>query len=195
MTEDFDIDEIQPGDEIVWSWDPDGTRKRVVDIDEPDAEGAVPELYVIDVNWVGETPSSGRGTITDVGQHIPRDDRDDHAGPQPLEEPDPPADAPGYAVDPLSRQDSDTLRAIADYARALAAWKDRDLDEDEIDIGEDEELVDVQEDSSSGGTIVVKKVPCGKSNCSKCPHGPYRYRNYRDGSGSVKTEYLGPASE
>jgi len=39
---------------------------------------------------------------------------------------------------------------------------------------------------------VLKEVPCGKKNCSSCPHGPYKYRVYRDGD-TVKTEYLGSA--
>lgn len=73
----------------------------------------------------------------------------------------------------MERQDADALRG-------LAAWKDWDLSEDEIRdaASEDETVADVQEGSS--GTIVTKKIPCGK-DCSGCPHGPYEYRAYRDG--------------
>ena len=37
------------------------------------------------------------------------------------------------------------------------------------------------------GSIRSKMVPCGKSDCGKCPHGPYYYLKRPDGS----EEYLG----
>lgn len=54
-----------------------------------------------------------------------------------------------------------------------------------------EELEDVEE--TGKGTIVVKKVPCGK-DCGGCPHGPYRYAYRREGD-KVVSEYLGKAEE
>jgi len=41
------------------------------------------------------------------------------------------------------------------------------------------------------GSIVIKKVPCGK-HCRGCPHGPYAYRVYRE-NGKLKWKYLGKA--
>ncbi|MFB6188589.1 MAG: DUF6884 domain-containing protein [Halapricum sp.] len=107
--------------------------------------------------------------------------------------PQPPRDLPEYVVDAVERQSAERLRGLAEWAEQLAAWKDRDLaaDDLEAEVSDDEELVDVKDDGS-GGTIVEKMIPCGKSNCSTCPHGPYKYRAYRDGD-TVKTDYIGPA--
>ena len=46
----------------------------------------------------------------------------------------------------------------------LEAEADRNLGEDEL-ADEGEKLVEVEE--SDGGTRVMKKVPCGKDNCSR----------------------------
>jgi hypothetical protein len=35
--------------------------------------------------------------------------------------------------------------------------------------------------------------PCSKSNCKGCPHGPYFYRNYRDGE-IIVPKYIGAYS-
>ncbi|MCD2201655.1 hypothetical protein LPA44_17475 [Halobacterium sp. KA-4] len=52
-------------------------------------------------------------------------------------------------------------------------------------------------EESSGGTVVIKKVSCGKDNC-KCQsgelHGPYKYIVRRQGD-SLDWEYKGPVSE
>jgi hypothetical protein len=58
-------------------------------------------------------------------------------------------------------------------------------------VDDAEELVDTQPSSGGKGSIVEKKIPCGK-NCGGCPHGPYKYRVWREGD-QVKTEYLGTA--
>jgi hypothetical protein len=43
---------------------------------------------------------------------------------------------------------------------------------DADDLGSDsEEIVEV-ESRDDGPTVVVKKVPCGKDNCSSCSHSP-----------------------
>lgn len=110
-----------------------------------------------------------------------------------VDEPVPPQEIPTYLVDGIDRQDRETLRAIADYATARARYLE-ELERQEIDaddvVDDGEELVD-QEDGAKG-TIVTKKVKCGKDSCNSCPHGPYKYRAYRDGS-KVVTEYVGPA--
>jgi hypothetical protein len=108
----------------------------------------------------------------------------------PVTEPSPPSDLPAYLTDPVDRQSPDELRALAEYALKRAAWADRDLDTDELDVDDGEELVDVKSDGKEG-YVVEKKIPCGK-NCSGCPHGPYRYRQWRDGD-TVRSEYLGKA--
>ncbi|WP_435180446.1 DNA-methyltransferase [Halorussus sp. AFM4] len=96
-----------------------------------------------------------------------------------------------YIQDALDRQDPTTLRAIGDYAHELANHREFVRGEEIEPSVEDEESIEGVMRTHSG-TIVAKKVPCGKENCSSCPHGPYKYRVYRDGK-DVKTEYLGPA--
>lgn len=106
-------------------------------------------------------------------------------------EPTPPDTIPNYVREGIERQNPDTLRDIAHWAKELAQWKDREVAVDEIEgeLTDDEEFDDVVEESA--GTIVTKKVPCGK-DCGGCPHGPYQYRVTRSGD-SLDWEYLGKA--
>ena len=105
------------------------------------------------------------------------------------QEPIPPESIPKYIREGVERQDSGTLRDIAQWAEELAEWKEREVEIDEIegDLEADEQLDDVVDESS--GTIVTKKVPCGK-DCGGCPHGLYRYRVARNGD-SLDWKYLG----
>lgn len=102
-----------------------------------------------------------------------------------------PESVPKYVRDGLDRQDQETLQDVIAYCEQrieyLKAEADRDLNEDELK-DEGEEIVEVEE--GDGGTRVVKKVPCGKDNCSTCPHGPYLYLVRRQG-GSVVWDYQG----
>ena len=118
------------------------------------------------------------------------------------EKPTPP-DVAQYVIDPLQKQDSEDLRALAEYCEQLAAWKDRPVDPDEIEgevVEEDVDLEDADWDDvdeledTKGISVVEKKVECG-DDCEGCPHGPYRYGVYRDGSGTPKTKYLGKVGE
>ena len=90
-------------------------------------------------------------------------------------EPTTPDAIPDYIVTGIDRQDQETLEAIETYARQrreyLEAAERGELDEEDL-ADSDEELLDVEE--SEGGTVVIKKVPCGK-DCGGCPHGPYKY--------------------
>jgi site-specific DNA-methyltransferase (adenine-specific) len=104
--------------------------------------------------------------------------------------PSPPEEVAQYIRDALDRQDPTTLRRIRDYSHELAQHRDFIPDEKVKKHIDDNEVFDGVL-RTHNGTIVVKEVPCGKANCSKCPHGPYKYRVYRDGS-TFKTEYLGP---
>lgn len=109
-----------------------------------------------------------------------------------MDKPEPPESLAKTVADGVERQDADTLRDVAEWAAALAEWKDRELTPDEVKeeaVAEGEELEDVE--AGSSGVIVKKKIPCGK-DCGGCPHGPYKYRAYRDGD-TVKTDYVGPA--
>lgn len=103
------------------------------------------------------------------------------------ETPDTPDTIPNYVADGLERQDEETLRDIQDYVSELIEWQNQNVDPEEV-ADEDETVVGVEEHEK--GTVVKKKIPCGK-DCDGCPHGPYRYLAYRDGK-NVKTDYLGP---
>lgn len=105
-------------------------------------------------------------------------------------EPTPDEAIPAYVVNGIDRQGITTLKAIEEYARKrrefLTALEAQELDEDNLaDPGE--EVVDVKD--KEGGTVVIKKVPCGK-DCGGCPHGPYKYVVSRDGD-SLNWEYKG----
>lgn len=109
-----------------------------------------------------------------------------------MDDPPAPDSLPTYLRDAVDRQDRDTLRDVIDYCERrieyLNALENREFGDDEL-ADEGEEIVDVEE--TREGTKVVKKVPCGKENCSTCPHGPYEYRVRREGD-SVNWEYVGP---
>jgi hypothetical protein len=101
---------------------------------------------------------------------------------------------PEYIVTGIDRQGRETLEAIEKYARQrreyLETIEQRDLDEEDL-AESDEELLDVEE--SGGGTVVIKKVPCGR-DCGGCPHGPYKYVVSREG-GDLNWEYKGPVEQ
>lgn len=112
-------------------------------------------------------------------------------------QPPAPVSLPQYLADRVPKQDDATLRDLQAWIDALLEYRDRPLDEDEL-IDADESLEDVE--ATAKGTIVVKKVPCGKDNC-RCAsgaesdlHGPYRYEKRREGD-KVVSEYLGKANE
>ena len=114
-----------------------------------------------------------------------------------MDPPSAPDDIPAYVRDGIDRQDPETLAAIVEYCEARREYLERELTAEDLAaeedglVEDDEELVDVDEDSA--GTIVVKRVPCGK-DCGGCPHGPYKYRVSREGD-SLNWEYLGKAAE
>mgnify|MGYP000162150059 CR=1 FL=1 len=105
-------------------------------------------------------------------------------------QPAPPKSLPKYVREGVERQDTDTLQELAEWAEELAEWKNREVKPADIEeeLVSDEQLEDI-ETPSSGGTIVEKKIPCGK-DCGGCPHGPYRYEVHREGD-SLKWEYKG----
>lgn len=50
--------------------------------------------------------------------------------------------------------------------------------------------LEVQRIRDGGVTYVQYRVPCGKRNCTKCPHGPYWYA-FLWHRGRVKERYIG----
>ena len=103
--------------------------------------------------------------------------------------PKPPESVPKYIAEGIPKQDIDTLHDIACWVDELIDLYSRPIDLSEIETEEDE-IVDIPSKSSgSKGTIVIKKVKCGK-DCNGCPHGPYKYRAYRQ-KGKVKWDYIG----
>ena len=108
--------------------------------------------------------------------------------------PEAPDSLPQYLAEGVPKQDDESLQALQDWINELLAYR-RDIATEDIDAGEDESIEAVKE--SSEGTVVIKKVSCGKDNC-KCQrgklHGPYKYVVRRKG-GSLKWDYRGPISE
>jgi len=70
---------------------------------------------------------------------------------------------------------------IGDYANELASHREF-VPTDELEEWADDSEQIAGVTRAHNGTIVLKEVPCGKKNCSSCPHGPYKYRVYRDGT-------------
>lgn len=109
-------------------------------------------------------------------------------------QPTPPDELPKYLAEGVPNQDDNTLRALKAWIDELLAYR-RDVATDEIDVDEGETLEAVEE--TSGGTVVIKHVSCGKENC-KCQrgelHGPYKYVVRRKGD-RLDWEYKGPVSE
>jgi len=105
-----------------------------------------------------------------------------------------PDSLPQYLADGVPKQDDESLQALQDWINELLAYR-RDIATEDIDAGEDESIETVKE--SSEGTVVIKKVSCGKDNC-KCQrgelHGPYKYVVSRKGD-SLKWDYKGPVPE
>ena len=53
-----------------------------------------------------------------------------------------------------------------------------------------DESVDTDADSDSSVTYRLESVRCGKPNCKSCPHGPYWYAYFREGS-KLRSRYIG----
>lgn len=102
--------------------------------------------------------------------------------------PDPPSSLPQYIADGLPKQDTETLHDVIAYSEALIDYAN--IEPEELDV---DEAADVKRDSGKG-TIVTKKVSCGKDACNSCPHGPYDYRVYRS-DGDMVWDYIGKHTE
>lgn len=106
-------------------------------------------------------------------------------------QPSPPDSLPQYLTEGIPKQNDEDLRAIQDWIDELLEYR-QDISMEEIEVGEDESVEAVEE--SSDGTVVIKKVTCGKDGC-KCQrgelHGPYKYIVRRQGD-SLDWSYDGP---
>ncbi|MFC7143060.1 DUF6788 family protein [Halosimplex aquaticum] len=105
-----------------------------------------------------------------------------------------PDSLPKYLAEGVPKQDDEGLRALGDWIDDLLEYR-HDVGEDDIDADENEAIEAVEE--SSDGTVVIKKVSCGKDNC-KCQrgelHGPYKYVVRRRGDG-LQWDYRGPVTD
>lgn len=101
---------------------------------------------------------------------------------------------PKYLADGIPKQDDETLRDIQAWINELLTYRQAVATE-EIEADADETVETVEETGS--GTVVVKRVSCGKDNCA-CQdgelHGPYKYIVRRQG-GDLNWEYKGPVNE
>lgn len=49
----------------------------------------------------------------------------------------------------------------------------------------------VQQFQQGPYTYELRRIDCGKDNCTKCPHGPYWYQLMRTRHGKKITRYIG----
>lgn len=108
--------------------------------------------------------------------------------------PQPPDSLPKYITEGVPKQDEAALRALRDWIDDLLAYR-RDVDTEVITAADDESIEAVED--ASEGTVVIKKVSCGKENC-KCQrgelHGPYKYVVRRNGE-TLDWDYRGPVDD
>jgi hypothetical protein len=108
--------------------------------------------------------------------------------------PEPPETLPQYITDGIPKQDTKSLHDLRDWIDNLLAYRE-DLSPDQIEADPNESIEAVED--TSEGTVVIKKVTCGKENC-KCQsgdlHGPYKYVVSRQ-DGSLNWDYRGPVTE
>ena len=111
-----------------------------------------------------------------------------------VQQPSPPDELPQYLAEGVPKQDDATLRALQEWIDELLVYRENVAAED-LDADDGESIQSVEE--SSDGTVVIKKVSCGKDNC-KCRrgelHGPYKYLVRRKGD-RLEWDYKGPVSE
>lgn len=107
--------------------------------------------------------------------------------------PEPPETLPKYITDGVPKQDTESLHDLRDWIDNLLVYRE-EISPDQIEADPDESIEAVED--TNEGTVVIKKVTCGKENC-KCQsgelHGPYKYVVSRQGD-SLNWEYRGPAS-
>lgn len=110
-----------------------------------------------------------------------------------------PESIPNYIADGIQkRKTPGQLKAIEEYAERCRVELERreNAEITDSDISDDEDVIDIEE--TGEGTVVIKKITCGKENC-RCmkdgeKHGPYKYTVQRSGD-SLEWEYHGPVAE
>lgn len=146
----------------------------------PDDDG---QLLVHEIGSGSRVQNVALEDVDDVVRR--RDHADDMQGHADAEPPQPPADAPAYVLDGLGYQDSALLRELGEYALALAQYKAPAPVRDPDLVGGRGTPVEHFPAPDGKGTIWLQEVSCGKSNCGKCPHGPYAWRVWREGDDVV----------
>lgn len=106
------------------------------------------------------------------------------------EVPQAPASIPKYIRDGLEKQDEQTLRDIAEYAGALAEFRQAETTEEEAaeDTVEETDAVSDEEldrrDAPARATRVTKEINENR----------YYYWQWREGE-KIKSEYIGPVKD
>lgn len=95
------------------------------------------------------------------------------------ERPTPPATIPTQLTNTLDECDADTLRAVAEYANALAEYRERDQR-----LDADQDADDRPDDVPSRASITVKEINDNR----------YEYWQWRDGD-QIKSQYKGPEQD
>lgn len=108
-----------------------------------------------------------------------------------MTDPSAPDSLPKYMVEGVPKQSDETLRDLQNWIDQILDYR-ANISEEDIEADEGEQIEDVKKTSS--GTVVIKRVSCGKDSCSNCPnpgHGPYKYIVKRQ-DGKLNWDYKGP---
>lgn len=127
---------------------------------------------------------TGEDSVTQPSDRRPKTDPTDT---RPVADP---SDAlPKYLFEGLQKQDIETLQVANRFIDRLLEERERPVQREELP----ETAEPVSE--TAAGYVVEEYVKCGKDNC-KCAsgaeadmHGPYKYRYYRDETGTLQKEY------
>ncbi len=116
-------------------------------------------------------------------------------------EPTPPASAPKYIREGLTKQNAETLREIARYADALADYKIEEAEsqlDDETAVGDDEtpeEWDDAEWEEVVEDAYEEAEIPRGKGSVTvnQIDGRGYYYLKWSE-SGEFRSQYLAPVS-
>ena len=91
----------------------------------------------------------------------------------------------------LERADKLIAKFDSEQLRSIAKIKSEELRS--IEKAKSEQLTSTNNSRNLPRNVTIREeyVKCGKSDCSRCKHGPYYYAYWKDDSGKLKKKYIG----